>query len=190
MLLLWAVTAQGAAAWYHSAWTNRIAVTIDRTKVSGTLTNFPVLINLTNSSLRQYAQADGDDILFTSSDGTTKLSHEIESYSSSTGALVAWVKVPTLTSSSDTILYLYFRNSAASNQQNASGVWDSNFKAVWHLDEDAGGTGTSGLYTDSSSNGNAATDYTASTVKTGRIGSGQGFNGSSDYLRARRTAPA
>ena len=66
------------AAWYNSSWKYRKAVTIDNTKVEENLSNFPVLISITDTDLRDDAQNDGDDILFTSSDGTTKLSHEIE----------------------------------------------------------------------------------------------------------------
>src|SRR3990167_9155351 len=95
--------------WFNDSWQFRKEITIDATKVSsGPHTNFPVLVNLTSdASLATNAQADGDDILFTSSGGATQLSHEIEKYGSSTGALVAWVKVPSLPSSTDTgLLYV------------------------------------------------------------------------------------
>jgi hypothetical protein len=84
------------------------------------------------------AQSDGDDIFFTAADGTTKLSHEIESYSN--GALIAWVNVTTLSSVSDTVLYMYYGDPYSPSQANPTGVWDSNYKGVWHLDE--GGNGT------------------------------------------------
>ncbi|MFA7171068.1 MAG: LamG domain-containing protein, partial [Candidatus Paceibacterota bacterium] len=52
-----------------SSFTYRKAITIDHTKVSADLTDFPVLVNLpTDASLASHAQADGDDILFTSND--------------------------------------------------------------------------------------------------------------------------
>src|SRR6266852_2185273 len=81
--------------WYNSAWTNRKPITIDHTKVSGgsDLTNFPMLFSVTDANLKTVAnggsvgKADGTDILFTASDGVTKLSHEIETYSAATGQL-------------------------------------------------------------------------------------------------------
>ena len=83
--------------WYSSSWSYRKQITIDNTKVDADLTNFPVLVNLSSdSNLASNAQSDGDDILFTSSNGTTKLDHEIEIYTSATGALVAWVEVSSL----------------------------------------------------------------------------------------------
>ena len=82
--------AQADAGWYDSAWTYRKMITIDNTKVPETLSDFPVLINLTtDTDLANNAQSDGDDILFTSADGVTKLSHEIEKFDSGTGELVA-----------------------------------------------------------------------------------------------------
>src|SRR3972149_700500 len=130
----WVEVHAAGEGWY-SSWQLRKTITIDATKVSsGPHTNFPVLINLaSDASLAANAQADGDDILFTSSDGTTKLSHEIEKYGSSTGELVAWVKVPSLSSSSNTPLYMYYGNDAAASQQDATGVWSSGYEAVYHL---------------------------------------------------------
>lgn len=158
-------------------WTNRKQITLDHTKVSGTSTisNFPVLISLTDTNLKATSsggyvgKADGGDILFTSADGTTKLSHEIESYSSTTGSLVAWVKVPSLSPVTDTNLIVYFGNASSSNQQDTTNVWDSNFKGVWHL-----GTGLN----DSTSNAKNLTNGGAATT-TGQIQSARYFNGSS-----------
>jgi len=61
-------------------WPYRKEITIDHTKIATNLTNFPVLINFSSDpDLAIKAQEDGDDIVFTSDDGSTKLDHEIES---------------------------------------------------------------------------------------------------------------
>ncbi len=60
------------------------------------------------------------NILFTDEDGTTKLTHEIESYSN--GHLVAWVNVPTLSNTSDTHLAMYYGNDNLESQENPDGV--------------------------------------------------------------------
>ena len=68
------------ASWYDASWAYRKPITIDHARVSGgtDLTDFPVLIDLSaDADLAAGAQANGNDILFTSADGTTKLSHEI-----------------------------------------------------------------------------------------------------------------
>jgi hypothetical protein len=124
------------ANWYNADWSYRKKISVDQTKVDADLNDFPVLISLpSDPDLAARAQGDGDDILFTSTDGTTKLSHEIESFNSGMGELVAWVKVPSLSSSTDTDIYMYYGNSTCGNQENATDVWDSNFKMVQHLDD-------------------------------------------------------
>jgi hypothetical protein len=151
--------------WYNGAWRYRMAITIDHTKVAGPLTNFPVLISLTNSALQQYAQAGGNDLLFTSNDGSTKLAHEIESYASSNGSLVAWVNVPLLSATADTVLYLYYGNSSAANQQSVAATWGSSFKGVWHFNN---------VFTDSTSNNYAGVN-TGTINAAGKISNGRGF---------------
>ena len=110
-------------SWYGVAgWTYRKSITIDHTKVSADLASFPVLVSITDSNLASHARADGYDILFTDSGGSTKLNHEIELYTSATGKLVAWVNVPNVSSSVNTVLYMYYGNASASNQQNPTAV--------------------------------------------------------------------
>ena len=128
-------SAQSSSSWYSTggAWSNRKAVTIDHTRVSGSLSNFPVVISITDANLQASAKPDGSDILFTAADGLTKLNHQLDSYNSSTGQLIAWVSVPALSSAANTTLYLYYGNPTASPQQNPSAVWDSNYLGVWRL---------------------------------------------------------
>ncbi len=136
-----------AADWFDSNWSHRKKVTIDHTKVADDLTNFPVLIGLSRDShLVSYTQADGDDILFTGSNGTTKLDHEVEKYDGGTGELLAWVRIPNLSSAADTEIYLYYGNPSAANQENATEVWDEHFHGVWHLSESASPSNDSTSY--------------------------------------------
>jgi alpha-tubulin suppressor-like RCC1 family protein len=127
----------GQPAWFDLQWSYRKEIAINGTKVAGALTGFPLLINLaSDADLAAYAQdPNGDDILFTLSDGVTKLSHEIETFDGTTGALVAWVKVPYLASGADTTIFMYYGNGTAGSQQDVANVWDTNFKGIWHLDE-------------------------------------------------------
>jgi hypothetical protein len=162
----------GGPAWYNSAWSSRKVVTIDHGKVMGgsNLVNFPLLFSVTDASLKSAANGgsmgkpDGTDMLFTASDGVTKLNHEIESYTGSSGQVLAWVQIPTLSAASDTVIYLYYGNAAAANQQNAAGTWDSSFKTVWHF---ASGATLSGA--DSTSAANAG-KITGALAAAGPIG--------------------
>lgn len=166
------------AAWYNTGgtWNHRKTITIDHTKVAATSTNFPVLISLTDSSLQANASSTGADILFTASDGLTKLNYERGNYSSSTGQLVAWVQIPSLSATSDTTIYMYYGNSSATDQQNASGTWNSNYLGVWHLPN-----GTT-LSVSDSTGLNTATNDGATATTTGQIYGGAAFNGSNEYI--------
>jgi hypothetical protein len=170
----------GFIPWYDCAWTYRKNITIDKTKVVGgsvdPITSFAVLISLaSDGDLQAHALGNGDDILFTDSSGMTKIPHEIESYSS--GTLVAWVNVPSLSSAANTSIFMYYGNPSASSQQNPQGVWDTGYKAVWHLREL--GVGGAGEFRDSTSNGNNGQGGGAGanppTRVAAKIGNGQSF---------------
>ncbi|MFX0024675.1 MAG: DUF2341 domain-containing protein, partial [Candidatus Hermodarchaeota archaeon] len=133
-------------------------IVIDHTKVSGSedLLNFPVLISTFDEDLQDKAQMDGDDITF--SDGWFWLDYEIEhfenSYNSTHAKLVAWVLLPRLSASLDTVVRMYYGNSTMESRENPERVWGSNYESVWHLSEDPTGT----IY-DSTSNNNDCTSY-------------------------------
>jgi hypothetical protein len=118
--------------WNDCGWSYRRAITIDRTKVLADQTDFPVLINIASDpSLAAHAQSSGNDIIFTLSDERTKIPHKIESYTSTTGALVAWVKVPSLSASANTVLYMYYGNPTAPAQQDTTTSWSYRYKGTW-----------------------------------------------------------
>jgi len=171
----------------------RRKITIEADYVAGTsgsLTDFPVLINITSdNNLRTAANgghvqdAEGDDIIFRDSTGRVQLDHEIETYVASTGQLIAWVRIPTLSKSTDTDIYIYYGNDdITTSLENVGGVWDSYYKGVWHLKEETAGTGTTDLYKDSSGNANHGDDYISDTGRSGQIGYGKTFDASDDYV--------
>jgi len=124
------------SGWYDSAWLHRKKVTIDSSQVLSTETDFVVLATTTDTDLRDDARSDGFDILFTASDGTTKLDYERESFDNTTGDLVAWIETD-VSSSVDTEIYIYYGNASASTDNSSStAVWDSGYIGVWHLGED------------------------------------------------------
>ena len=106
------------------------------------MANFPVLVKITNDAdigSHVYDPSAGHDIRFTSSDGVTLLKYERESFSTAGGAASGsfWVKIPKLLASYDTDIYIYYGNSNAPDGQDPAQVWDSNYKAVFHLNESA-----------------------------------------------------
>ncbi|MGE5832656.1 MAG: DUF2341 domain-containing protein, partial [Methanomicrobiales archaeon] len=151
------------------SWTSRKLLTTNITMINGTQSNFPALVSLSSDAdLAADAQDNGNDIVFTDSTGT-QIPHEIESFSGTTGALVAWVKLPTVSSSVNTDIYMYYGNSSTASQQNASGVWDSNYRGVWHMNVTADSTSL-----------NTCTNQ-GSTSTTGKVNNARYF-GTSQYI--------
>lgn len=183
------MTAGGAfASWFNPAWGFRQMITINSSQVTADLTNFPVLVSVTDPNLRvmpagNVGNANGSDIAFTMGDGFTQLDHEVESYNPATGQLAAWVKVPNVSSIIDTILYMYYGSAGAVDQQNVNGTWDSNYMAVWHLSEDP--SGAPPQMQDSTVNNNDGTSMggmTSGDQVAGQIDGSLNFAGSPDNV--------
>ncbi|MGD0733384.1 MAG: DUF2341 domain-containing protein [Terracidiphilus sp.] len=161
-------------------------VVIDHTKVPNTdQVNFPFLFNTTDpdfasiSNGGQVVSSSGYDIIFsTDPDGLTKLDHEMEEYNPVTGQVIAWVRIPTLSHTTDTVLYVFYGNpNVTSSEQNPTGVWNGNYQAVYHL----ANTG-SGSAADSTANGNNAS-LTSVVASSGEIDGAASFNGASSYMQ-------
>ncbi|MFX0053000.1 MAG: DUF2341 domain-containing protein, partial [Candidatus Hermodarchaeota archaeon] len=168
--------------WADTRWKFRKNITIDHTKVNGSLTNFPVLIDLYDSDLQKAAQTNGNDIMFTNETGSI-LDHEIELYdrmhNSSHAHLLTWVET-NLSGTQDTKICMYYGNPAALKQENPAGVWNSNYIGIWHLTETSGGIDA---IKDSTSNNNDGTDYGDPTLGViSKIGTSISFDGIDDYL--------
>ncbi|HJN19954.1 MAG TPA: DUF2341 domain-containing protein, partial [Candidatus Nitrosopelagicus sp.] len=175
--------ANATADWYNDSWEYRKKITTSLdTVISSDLTDFPYLVSFTDSDLTKTTESDGTDIVFTASDGTTELAYEIERFDQSTGEVIAWVKIPTVSASENTDIYIYYKGTASSS---SSSVWDSNYKQVYHLNQSS--TGTENEFVDASGTGNHGTgggegDKTTDTDRTptrveGKIGYGQSFDG-------------
>jgi hypothetical protein len=154
------------------------------------LSNFPVLINIAGDNDLKTAptghvqNSNGYDVIFRDTNGT-QLDHEIESYNGTNGDLVAWVRIPTLDYNGDTVIYMYYGNSGVSSPtENPTGVWDSNYKGVWHLKES--GNGSAGEYKDSTSvnngqGGGGTAAYVPTLSTSAKIDGAQSLDGN-DYI--------
>ncbi|MFW9853412.1 MAG: DUF2341 domain-containing protein [Candidatus Thorarchaeota archaeon] len=176
-------------SWPFPSMRYRKNVTIDSGRISSDLTNFPFLLNLSDSDLhdKQEVQIDGGDILFADSSGV-QLDHEIEffdkNYNTSHAQLVVWIRVPFLSSSTDTVISMYFGNPTIENQENPAGVWDASYLSVWHFDEEGNGS----RY-DSTSNNNDGTpfNYEGDEAVLGKIGGSDKLDGIDDYIEVNKS---
>ena len=173
----------------------RKEIAIQSARVSGSsdLPNFPVLISLADLDLRTVANGgkvqnvNGFDIVFRQGGcAFATLDHEIESYDPATGTFVAWVRIPTLSATTDTILEIYYGDATiVSSQENVTAVWDSNFKGVWHLREDP--SGAAPQMRDSTIGNNDGTSFgtmTSTDQVPAQINGGLDFDGGDDVIDA------
>jgi len=166
--------------WYDTDWLYRKKITIDGENflTTSNLTNFPLLVNDTDSDYLD-AREDGYDFVFTASDGTTQLYHEIERFTYINSELIAWVNVTNISMDTTTDIYLYWGNLSSTNQQNVTSTWDTNvFTAVYHLDEQTGST----VYDSTSNQYDANYSGDMPTRNATRIGWGQYLDGDNDYI--------
>lgn len=175
-----------ATNWWNSDWGCRKLIIINSSQVFSDLSNFPVLINITDADLRDDAQDDGDDITFILwNDNSTKLNHEIELFNKTTGEIAVWVNVTNLSSTVDRKIWMYYNNSVCTNQQNIDDVWDNNYVMVHHLNETSQTTGDYNDHLDSTLYNNDGETYNGVTMDIdGKVDGGDECSGnaSDDYI--------
>jgi|GEM_PF-1152563 len=176
-----ALVGTGTPPWWNLDWGYRKQIIIDHTQVADDLVSFPVLVSHTSADLSaNVAQTDGSDIAF-ADDSASKLNHEVELYNDGTGELIAWINMPSLSTSVDTILYVYYGNAACQNQENVTDTWDADYLAVWHMTDNSAGTAVD----DSTSYANTANKVHTPTEVMGKIGYCQDLERTeADYLQA------
>jgi len=189
-------------AWLGT-WAKRIEITLDKDQVDAALSNFPVLLYLSAasgvgdvdvSSVFDELTSDGNrkKIAVTTSDGETQCYVEIERWDDANEKAWLHVKVPAVSNSADTDIYLYYDASQADNttyvgdatDTPAKSVWDGDFEAVWHLAQDPNGDAANCIK-DSTSNSNHASpngSMTTADLVDAKVGKGLDFDGSDDYL--------
>ena len=148
------------------------ALTIQSSRVEGPLTDFPVWIQLVDAALAAHATANGADIFFTDSAGAP-LSYEIERWTSAGGHLDAWVKIPSLSNTADTTIYVRYGKLGGVPAANSAAVFSANFVGVWHLEAPAASSFADAL----GAHNGTGVNISANPTVTARLGSGVLFDG-------------
>ncbi|MGL1888595.1 MAG: DUF2341 domain-containing protein, partial [Reichenbachiella sp.] len=172
----------------YTDWTYNRTIGLNTTptgaNVTSTVTNFPVLIRLNQANFDfTQTMTNGEDIRFAEAGGDA-LSYEIERWDNSNKLAEIWVKVPSITGNATTNITMYWGEAGSTDRSNSELTFDTgdNFAGVWHLEED--GNTTAGGYIDATINGYDGTgiSMTTGSDETAAIGSGQRFDGTSDYI--------
>jgi uncharacterized repeat protein (TIGR01451 family) len=114
--------------WFDVDWNYRRPIVISNGGNSLAYYQVLVVLNNTNFNFTQ-ANADGSDIRFTHSDGTTELRYWIEYWSGPDQLAYVWVRVPSL-ASGDTVIYLYYGNPGGLAASSGSTTFDG-FDSEW-----------------------------------------------------------
>jgi len=205
-VILSSVLSLGLVSFVHadwlSGWDQRIKFTVNGSYVDNDLTNFSLLLYLSNSSgennedislIFDELGSNSLKIAITENDGVSELYAQVEYWDHVNEKAYIWVKGD-LSNSSDEDFYLYYDNSHADNtayigddpEDSASNnVWSSDFYGVWLLSEV--GDGSADEFKDSSGNSNHGQGGGGDSGKTptrisGKIGYGQDFDGTDDYI--------
>jgi hypothetical protein len=138
--------------------------------------------------------ANNKKIAVTTSDEITQCYVELEKWDATNKKAWLWVKVPSISNTVDTDLYLYYDNNQAdntnyvgeSNSTPAENVWNSTLVFVSHMQDDPD---TSHIR-DSTQNDNDGTKRAANepTEENGKTGKAQNFDGGDDYITRSATS--
>lgn len=137
----------GTGDWYDENWTYRIPLVVRAAAVDEDLSNFPVYIDLAelDADFFSNANSDGGDIRITEDDGLTEVPREVvfASTTAQTGEL--YFRATNLSSTTDTIFYLYYGNSAANDHlvtdtYGAENVWSNGYVLVTHMNDETTST--------------------------------------------------
>ena len=186
-----------ASAQFPADWVGgrRAPIALNHALVTADQSNFPWIIQASAfpSEFWTNVQADGGDIRFTSDEtGAIPLHSEITNFNKTGHTITAYVKIPNISSSVDTTIWVWYKSSvtaampAASNPTwGSQGVWDANYTAVYHMDGASGANES-----DSTANGHNMTDAGAVTSVAGKIDNGRsGFTGSVSLYNAALAEP-
>jgi hypothetical protein len=169
----------------YSTWAELQKIYINTTSsgadVSGTVTNFPLLVRLNPATFKGFANTlpEGADIRFSNANGT-HLQYEIERWGNDTAEI--WVKVDTIRGNSATqYIQMHWRKDSVKTTSSNHEVFDiaNGFVAAYHLNE------TSGNAKDATSNAlDAEPRGNLPDCKEGVAGYGGNFNGAASYYTA------
>lgn len=163
--------------WWNGGYNHKILITVNSTLVEEMLHNFPVLVVLNQTILDQCD--GGNSIRFIDwIDNSTEFYYEIDAWDYSSSSYV-WVNVTNVSSIVDTKFWMYFNNTGASDNQHPHDTWNTDFFAVWHMDDN-----TTSTVNDSTINDNTLTKPGANrpSQTAGKIGYGQLWDNSGEYM--------
>jgi len=182
--------------WYDVSWGYRVKATIDSGVIDANLTDFPLLMYISGASGKTNADitfifdelvAASQKFAVTVGEDGNECFCEVEEWDNIGEEAWIWVSAnTTIASGADTDLYFYYDVGHANNGNvglladgsgATEGVWDANYKLVYHLVDDVGGD-----VDDSTSNSNDGTKANTPVEGAAKVYDGQGYNANDDGI--------
>ena len=141
--LMWAEERPGKVSPSYAGWQHSGSLFIITTPEGANLPataseeGFPLLVRLNKDFFDfKQAKANGEDVRFTSGDGTP-LAYQIEEWDATAGMASIWVRVPTIKGNARQEIKIHWGKSDAANESSGKAVFnDSNgYSSVWHLND-------------------------------------------------------
>jgi hypothetical protein len=183
-------TVSVASAYGNYAFQDPITLNTTSLGISSNLTNFPVLLSIQDNNLiisntctDKVQNPNGPNYDFAFVSGGSELYYQVESYNQTTGTLLVWVQIPTLTYASNNGIFFYYGSKSPTVTHNTAffaNTWASNYLAVFHFNE----ASYTGSVADGTAGGHTGTTSGMSSADliTGKIGTAYSFNGSSKKI--------
>ncbi|MDR3693255.1 DUF2341 domain-containing protein [Mucilaginibacter sp.] len=160
--------------------------------ITSNQTNFPALLSIQDNNLIisgactdkvYYPNGPNYDFAFYDNSTGSECYYQVESYNQTTGTLLVWVQIPTLTYATNKSITFYYGSTSPSTTHNTTfyqNTWASDYKGVFHFNESS----YTGSVTDGSSGAHTGTTsgMTSADLVTGKIGTAYSFNGSSKKI--------
>jgi hypothetical protein len=92
---------------------------------------------------------------------------QLERYDAATGTLVAWVRLPSLISGNNQIIYMFYGKTGVVSNPSVTTVWDGNYMGVYHFNNS---------FTDGTGNNRHLTNTGTTNLTASKIGEGRRLN--------------
>lgn len=101
------------AAWFDNSFGARAKITLSKDMAVGsTQSNYPFKLTSLHNVIYGLSRSDGQDIVVTDSDGVTEIERDVASFDRLARSAELYVKLPSMSSVADPVVYLYFNNPA------------------------------------------------------------------------------
>jgi len=180
----------GLAVYGNYAFWETVTLNTTTLGITSNLANFPALLSIQDNNLiianactDKVQNPSGPNYDFAFVSGGSELYYQVESYNQTTGTLLVWVQIPSLTyAANNTITFYYGSKSPIVTHNTAffTNTWAGNYLAVFHFNE----ASYTGSVADGTAGGHTGTTsgMTSSDLVTGKIGTAYSFNGTSKKI--------